>query len=32
VKIKRSQIPVEKDEVRYLFPSHSISKLTVRLA
>jgi alpha-L-arabinofuranosidase len=32
VNIKRSQIAVEKDEVNYLFPAHSISKLTVRLA
>jgi alpha-L-arabinofuranosidase len=32
VKIKRSQIVVEKNEMQYLFPPHSISKLTVRLA
>jgi alpha-L-arabinofuranosidase len=31
VKIGRSQIPVEKGEVRYLFPAHSISRLTVQL-
>lgn len=31
VKIKRSQIPVEKGEVKYLFPAHSISRLTVQV-
>jgi len=30
VKITGSQIWVEKDEVRYLFPAHSIARLTVR--
>jgi len=32
VKIKRSQIPVENNEVRYLFPAHSISRIMIRLA
>jgi alpha-N-arabinofuranosidase len=31
VKIAHSQLRVEKDEVRYLFPAHSISKLTLSL-
>jgi len=32
VKIKRSQIPVENNEVRYVFPAHSISRIMIRLA
>ena len=31
VKIKRSQVPVEKDEIRYLFPAHSVSRLIAKL-
>ncbi len=32
VKIRRSQVPVENNEVRYAFPAHSISRFTIRLA
>jgi alpha-L-arabinofuranosidase len=31
VKIERSQVPVDNNEMRYRFPAHSISRLTVRL-
>ena len=31
VKIARSQLPVETNQVSYRFPAHSISRLTVRL-
>jgi len=31
VKITRSRVPVENGEVRYTFPAHSISRLTIRL-
>jgi len=32
VKIKRVQATIEKNEMQFLFPAHSISRLTVRLA
>jgi alpha-L-arabinofuranosidase len=31
VKIERSQVPVDNNEIDYRFPAHSISRLTVRL-
>jgi alpha-N-arabinofuranosidase len=31
VKIKQAQVPVQNSEVRYLFPAHSVSRLTFQL-